>query len=776
MFKYLFILCAACLVILSCEKSTEPKETITAPTFSPAGGTYLSAQTVQINCSVANATIRYTIDGTEPTTDSNIYTSALLINENRTIKAKAYKAKMNPSAIVTSSYSFDVGTIYLNPAGGTYNTPQPVQILTSSTGTVVHYTLDGTEPTELSPLYGTPITIESNTVLKAKGFISGWNPSATVSSTYTFNVSQPTFSVAEGTYYNSFELSMNTPTPGASIRYTTDNSEPIETSLQYTAPVTIAASSVIKAKAFKPNCVPSSCQTAGYTLKVTAPQFNPLPGTYYTTQSVTISCPTPDADIFYTIDGSEPTTSSPAYNYPIDISVITSLKARAFRSGWQESNIASGVYNMTVAMPTFTPEAGTFTGAQTITISCATPEAEIRYTLDNTQPGTNSALYTEPVNVATNTTLKAKAYKSNLNSSAIATASYTIIPIQTVAAPLFNPVGGTYDSSQSVSMSCSTIGASIRFTTDNSEPNSSSTIYTGSVNVSSTTTLKAKGFRYGWNDSPTTSATYNINLLPDHMVYIEGGTFNMGCTTVSGDADEYPVHEVTLSPFLLSEHELTQGEYIAITDTNPSQFPNGLSYPVDNVSFYDAIAYCNLRSVAELLSPCYEYIGYGTDISEWPIDWNTSSHYNIICHFDVNGYRLPTEAEWEFAAKGGISTHNYEYAGSDNIDEVAWYGENSNGQSQIVETKNPNELNLYDMSGNIWEIVWDWYGFYSDEQQFNPEGPATGLFRVFRGGMWYADASYSRVSNRSFTAPTSIASTYGFRVAKSVIGASKKRK
>lgn len=172
--------------------------------------------------------------------------------------------------------------------------------------------------------------------------------------------------------------------------------------------------------------------------------------------------------------------------------------------------------DQTVATPSFSPGGGSYTSAQIVSISCATTGATIRYTTNGSDPTPNSTLYSTPINVSASTTIKAKAYKSGYTDSGVATATYTISTTQTVATPTFNPSGGSYSSAQSVTISCSTSGATIRYTTNGGTPTSSSSVYNSPINISSNTTIKAKAFKSGWSDSAVASATYNIT--PDNWI------------------------------------------------------------------------------------------------------------------------------------------------------------------------------------------------------------------------------------------------------------------
>jgi formylglycine-generating enzyme required for sulfatase activity len=263
----------------------------------------------------------------------------------------------------------------------------------------------------------------------------------------------------------------------------------------------------------------------------------------------------------------------------------------------------------------------------------------------------------------------------------------------------------------------------------------------------------------------TTSKVAETTPIPDSFVRVEGGTFQMGSN--SGFDDEKPVHTVTITGFYMGKYEVTQKEWTAIMGSNPSEF-KGDNLPVENVSWYDAIEYCNRLSEKEKLTPAYTIDKSqkdgnnksGVDDIKWTVGWNRNA----------NGYRLPTEAEWEYAAKGGNgSPGNYTYAGSNNVGEVAWYDENSAGSTQEVGAKNPNELGLYDMSGNVWEWCWDWYGTYDTANQTDPIGASSGSDRVGRGGGWIDSARFVRSASRYDGNPSSRGVLLGFRIVRASV-------
>jgi len=282
-------------------------------------------------------------------------------------------------------------------------------------------------------------------------------------------------------------------------------------------------------------------------------------------------------------------------------------------------------------------------------------------------------------------------------------------------------------------------------------------------------TLKAKASGYKTRDynvtikeNETTRLSISLEEGSDFkqglidMIFVEGGTFQMGNPS-GGASDERPVHSVTLSDFYIGKHEVSQKEYKAVMGSNPSNF-KGDNLPVERVSWFNAVEFCNKLSIREGLTPVYS-INNNSSPSNW-------SGGTITANWNANGYRLPTESEWEYAARGGNKSRGFTYSGSNSIGDVAWYTSNSNGKTHPVGTKRANELGLYDMSGNVWEWCWDWYGEYSSSAKTNPRGPANGSSAVLRGGWWYFNVNYCRVAYRGWYGRSYTYFSYGFRVAR----------
>ncbi len=276
-------------------------------------------------------------------------------------------------------------------------------------------------------------------------------------------------------------------------------------------------------------------------------------------------------------------------------------------------------------------------------------------------------------------------------------------------------------------------------------------------------TDEATGLRYAWRvpKLPSDRCLLRVSAASKptsigDMVLIPVGTFRMGNITdhPDGYSDEKPVHEVTITrPFLMGRTEVTQAQYTAAIGSNPSNF-NGPDLPVERVNWYDAVEYCNALSRHEGLDPCYS--GNGT---------------SIVCDFTANGYRLPTEAEWEYACRAGTETdfHTGDMtsgAGFDPaLDRAGWFDDNSNYTTHPVGDKEPNAFGLYDMHGNVWEWCWDRYGggYYASSPDEDPRGPASGNTRVVRGGSFFSNARICRSARRGYGNPSPRNYDFGFR-------------
>jgi len=227
-------------------------------------------------------------------------------------------------------------------------------------------------------------------------------------------------------------------------------------------------------------------------------------------------------------------------------------------------------------------------------------------------------------------------------------------------------------------------------------------------------------------------ADYTESVINLQMVAVQGGTFIMGCTSEQGNDcldSEKPAHQVVMSDFYMGKYEVTQAQWESLMGNNPSQF-KGANQPVVNINYDEVWAFIR------------------------KLNAQTGKQYH-----------LPTEAEWEYAARGGAKSQGYKYSGSNNPDDVAWYADNGGSTTHPVGGKNGNELGIYDMSGNAWEWCNDWYGDYSGAAQTNPQGVSSGTTLVCRGGGWISDAQGVRVARRYYNSPDNRNFGIGFRLA-----------
>ena len=265
--------------------------------------------------------------------------------------------------------------------------------------------------------------------------------------------------------------------------------------------------------------------------------------------------------------------------------------------------------------------------------------------------------------------------------------------------------------------------------------------------------LKAEAERRA--QQPLAGGDWTVPGLGLEFVHVPPGSFRMGSDEAE---DEKPVHDVEITrPFWLAKYPVTQAEYEALMETNPSYFQDEVvlkpgflgfgrkvekrsrpKWPVERVSWDDAVEFCRKLTERERL------------VGRLP---------------DGYAYCLSAEAEWEYAARGGVQSRGFTYAGSNCVDEVAWYGDNSGVKIHPVGQKKPNELGLYDMTGNLWEWCQDWYGDYPSGGATDPSGPTTGSSHVYRGGGWCDDAGRCRSAIRDWDDPLRTDFCLGFRVA-----------
>lgn len=432
--------------------SAMSNEASATPTTAPGQVTGLTATagsgSVSLTWSATSGATSYTVyqstsSGAETPVATGVsgtsYTAAGLVNGSTYYfeVAAVNGAGSGPmSAEVSATPLAPAAIPHFSPAGGTYNSAQSVTLSDSTPGATIYFTTDGSAPTTSSTAYSGAITVASTQTIKAVAVAPGYSASTVATATYTITppAAMPSFNPVGGSYSSVQTVTLSDDTSGATIYYTTDGSTPTTASSVYAGPITVAVSQTIKAIAAAPGYSASDVASANYTITIpiaATPSFSPGAGSYSSIQTVTISDATPGAVLYYTTDGSAPTTGSTLYTGPVMVMMSETLSAIAVASGYANSAVATASYLITLpppvaATPSFSPAAGTYTGTQTITISDATPNAAIYYTTDGSTPTANSIVYTGPIMVSSSETISAIAFASGYSASPVASASYTI--------------------------------------------------------------------------------------------------------------------------------------------------------------------------------------------------------------------------------------------------------------------------------------------------------------------------------------------------------------
>lgn len=421
-----------------------------------------------------------------------------------------YKEMASNGTFALPEYMFPVEAPLIFPNGGRIDSNQAITLSTITDGAVIYYTLDGSDPDTSDTVFTSPFTLPFNKTVKAIAVRGDMASSTITSVTFEVPAASPTFSLAEGTYDESQTVTLSSVASEVNFFYTTDGSIPTDESTEYTGPIVISENTVLRAIAVYPGYGFSDPSTFEYKIKASIPSFSLREGAYSGTQTVVLSSATPDATVYYTIDGATPTSSSMVYTTPLEIASTTTLKAVSGKPSMELSAVASVIYNIylnaPVASPTFTPSQGTYPEAQEVVLSSTTEGASIYYTLNGTEPTKSSILYTSAITVSANTTLKAYAVKEGAADSSTVSAEYVI----QVIAPTFSVVAGTYTESKELSLSTTTEGASIWYTLNGSTPTTGSTLYTGAITLDNSTTVKAIATKFGMANSNAAEASYVI--------------------------------------------------------------------------------------------------------------------------------------------------------------------------------------------------------------------------------------------------------------------------
>ncbi|MFY0571408.1 chitobiase/beta-hexosaminidase C-terminal domain-containing protein [Archangium lansingense] len=528
-------------------------------TATPAGGLFNAHQSVVLACTDGSgsgcAATHYTLDGSTPTTSSPVYSAALSLTANTTVKFFSVDTAGNTEAIHTETYEIDTAapTTTATPAAGTYGGSQSVVLAcndgTGSGCTATYYTTDGSTPTTSSPVYSAALSITADTTVQFFSVDTAGNAEAVQVAAYVIDTSAPSVSAAPlgGTYRTtqSVVLSCTDGSSGNScsaIYYTTDGSTPSASSATYSSPISVTANITLKFYAVDSVGNASSVRTETYTIDTVAPTSSAIPfgGSYGGTQSVTLLCTdgsgTGCTATHFTVDGSTPTRSSSKYTAPLTIAANTTLKFFSVDAAGNDESVHTETYVIDTVKPTVAaaPAGGLYTTAQNVTLTCTDNAsgsgcASIHYTLDGSAPTTGSATYTAPIAISADTTLKFLAVDKVGNVSTTHTEVYdfdTVAPTTSAT-----PAGGTYRTAQSVTLACTddTGGsgcANTYYTRDGSTPTTGSTRYTAAISISANTTLKFFSVDVAGNAEAVKTVTYVIDTVaPTTTATPKGGTY-----------------------------------------------------------------------------------------------------------------------------------------------------------------------------------------------------------------------------------------------------------
>ncbi len=526
-----------------------------------------------------------------------------------------------------------VETPTITPAGGTFTDSVSVTLSTNTVGASIYYTLDGSDPTTGSTLYSSPFTLTSSGTVKARAFLGGYNDSGIASAVFTINTIQtvetPTITPAGGTFTDSVSVTLSTNTVSASIYYTLDGSDPTTGSTLYSSPFTLTSSGTVKARAFLGGYNDSGIASAVFTINpiptVETPTIAPAGGTFTDSVSVTLSTNTVSASIYYTLDGSDPTTGSTLYSSPFTVSSSGTVKARAFLGGYNDSGIASAVFTINSGSGAFQQDAGsqgivsieaehyhskiaqggrnwtaalnsgysgdgamaaTPNNGATVSTGYVTNSPRLDFQVEFVKTGTHyiwirglgatgaddschAGLDGAAITSSDRITefVSSWTWSKSTMDGPVATFNVTSIgehtvnvwmredgfvidklvlttdsnyspsgtgPVEsprvglTVETPTITPAGGTFTDSVSVTLSTNTVGASIYYTLDGSDPTTGSTLYSSPFTLTSSGTVKARAFLGGYNDSGIASAVFTINTIQTvetPTITPAGGTF-----------------------------------------------------------------------------------------------------------------------------------------------------------------------------------------------------------------------------------------------------------
>lgn len=631
-------------------KYSGPTTDTTPPTVSasPLGGLYNAAQTVTLTASEA-ATIYYTLDGTAPTTSSTAYTTAIQLPATTTLQFFGVDSAGNAGSVNSQTYTIDITapTVTASPEGGTYTAAQTVTLASDEGATAIRYTTDDSNPGQSSTVYTSPLQLDTTTTLKFFGTDAAGNIGSTVTENYIIDTSAPTVTAApQGGIYNSEQSVTFTADEPATIYYTADGTTPTTLSDTYTDPILVEETKTLTFFGVDGLGNAGEISSVQYIIDTVPPTVTAAPpgGTYDSVQEVTLSSDESGTVIHYTIDGTPPTSASPVFESSIELSSNVVLTFFGIDPVGNEGTITSETYLVTVpdtTPPTVSasPGGGVF-GASGTTVSLTASEpATIYYTVDDTIPDTNSPVYDSALAVYSATTLQFFGVDASGNTGSIVTETYTIDssgPVITAS-----PSGGLYASSQSVVLTADESGTMIYYTTDGTDPETSSPAYENPVTVASDLTLKFYGIDLHGNVGPVSTEIYDIDIAPTTGA---DGVFQVYPTKQGGDEWFINMDNPTSDPRFKPKSTMAKN-----ADGTWKIKSSSVRANVFTVSGYSQ-AQITTYNQQELAAKGYMQV---------PNDWK---NVEVTGYVKVNSYKKDDNFSWY--GRGGLHTNSYECEGT----------------------------------------------------------------------------------------------------------------
>jgi sugar lactone lactonase YvrE len=454
--------------------------------IAPNGATANNDVQVKLGTDTEGADVYVTTDGTEPTPANGLkYTGAFLLGTNGTLKAKGFKNGYVASQTASAVFNLTVAKPLIIPGGATTNNTVKVELVTATDGAKIYWTIDGKDPKPgeaNTTLYAGPFDLAKDGTLKVQAFKNGYLASEVASAEFHLNTANPVISPNGATSNNPVTVELGSTTAGAKIYWTINGDDPSPLNPKatlYSGPFVLAQNGTLKVRAFRDGFVDSEIVSADFNLSVGDPTISPNGLASNNAVTVTLGTVTDGAKLYWTIDGSEPTTASTLYAGPFVLAQNGTLRVKGFRDGFLASATVSAPFDLSVARPEVTPASGRYMNTTTVTISTTTDSAELRYTLDGTGPGPASTLYAGPFAVTTSAQLRVAGFRSGFVTSSTVGRDYDI----QVDTPTMSPSAGFFPNGTTVSFAVVRADAKIYYTLDGSEPTEGSALYTGPVVV-----------------------------------------------------------------------------------------------------------------------------------------------------------------------------------------------------------------------------------------------------------------------------------------------------